>query len=530
MKKLLALALVLAMAFSLVACSGGDTASEPANTNTEVVATGETEEVVINGITYNKATDMTQDKITLTYFHFDQDETVQYLANRFMEIYPNIKVITEYEPVGSANDTLLTLVAAGKTPDAVMISDADFALNNFLLQDISPYWNADKETQNLADTVNAAGLGTFMTSKRYAVPVKFFPTMMCADLSVFRTLNIDIPEQNWTWDEMINIIKSAKRDGSVDGTAYYGLGYYNRLDSLYGIASSQDIIGEFGFNGQTFNLGMWAVGEQQFSDLKLGGYVAPQRGVVAEEDALEDWLGDIDAWYGLSGHVALMSEAYWTYQNLWNTEEIKNNYPNLDIVPYVIPAVSAEDATKDHHAIATIDFGGVTSSCQHPREAYELLKFMSFGVDGWKTRLELYSDENYVNASGIALKHDSMPAPITKNQEIWDAYIKMYCEGMDEEHVLRWTNYFESVMQPIPYGWVSIAGYWTYCDQYFNSIGIHELVDKGTNKAADFADEATRKANYFHAAAMLDYFGPNALNVLSAEEVATYEQLKADNS
>ena len=39
--------------------------------------TGETEDVVIDGITYHKATDMTAEPIELTYFHFDQDETVK---------------------------------------------------------------------------------------------------------------------------------------------------------------------------------------------------------------------------------------------------------------------------------------------------------------------------------------------------------------------------------------------------------------------------------------------------------------------
>ena len=84
-------------------------------------------------------------------------------------------------------------------------------------------------------------------------------------------------------------------------------------------------------------------------------------------------------------------------------------------------------------------------------------------------------------------------------------------------------------MYPIPFGWTSIAGYWNYCDEYFNSIGIHTLVDNGTAKAADFAEEATRKANYYHAQAMLDYFGASGYNILSDEEVALYEGLVAEN-
>ena len=519
--KLLALLLSAVMVMGVTACGSGDGGEAP--TGGEGAAE-RAEEVIINGITYHPAADVTTDNIELTYFHFDQDETVQYLANRFMEIYPNIKVNVTYENVATYNSTLNTLIANGQAPDVIMFSDADYALSNMLTQDLSQYWSADPETQNLADTVNAAGLGTFETSARYAVPVKFFPGVMFIDRNVLETLNVAVPGQDWTWAEMIQLIKDCTVLDSPDGMAYYGLGFYNRLDSYYGIAASQDIIGEFGFNGKTFDLSVWAIGEQEFSDLKLGGYVAP----VTETQEMEDWAGDWEAWFGATGHVALFSEAFWTFQGTWNTEAFHENY-DMDIIPYVVPAVSAADAAADHHTIATIDFGGVTTSCTHPREAYELLKFMSFGVDGWKTRIEVYNDESITNASGLALKYDVMPAPITKDTEVWDAYTAMYTKGMDEEHVDLWKNYFASCMQPIPFGWTSIAGYWNYCDQYFNSIGIHDLVDKGTAKAADYAIEATEMANLYHAQAMLDYFGPGGYGILSDEEIAAYEAMVEEN-
>lgn len=535
LKKSLALLMVASMTVGLTACSSsGDKDSENAantSSNTEASDSNSTDDSSsdesnakeINGIVYNLATDLTTDPIELTYFHFDQDETVQYLAERFMELYPNIKVNVQYENVATYGDTLLTLVANNTCPDVIMFSDADFALSNMLLSDITEYWDADVETQELASTVNDAGLGCYETGHRWAVPVKFFPGVMYIDRNVLDTLNVEAPSMDWTWDDMIQLIKDCTVLDSPDGMAYYGCGYYNRLDSYYGIAASQDIIGEFGFDGLNFDLSVWAVGEQQFSDLKLGGYIAP----VTETQEMEDWYGDWEGWCGSSGHVALFTEAYWTYMGTWATEAY-DQY-NLDIVPYVVPAVSQEDASNEHHTIATIDYGGVTTSCQYPREAYELLKFMSYGVDGWKTRIEMYNDESITNSSGLALKYDVMPAPITTNEEVWDGYIAMYTKGMDDEHVAAWENYFDSCMQPISYGWTSIAGYWNFCAEYFNSIGIHDLVDNGTAKAADYATEATTKANYYHAQAMIDYFGPSGYNVLSDEDIATYEQMIADN-
>lgn len=520
-KKLVACMLVAAMALSLAACGDKDTGGGSGSSDK---VSGETEEKVIDGITYNVATDLTKDEITLTYFHFDQEETVKLLAERFEELYPNITVDPIYTGTDTYGDTLLALIQNGQAPDVAMYLDADYALSNMLLMDITDYYDNDPETKELASTINDAGQGMFGTSRRFAVPVKFFPGVMYADLNCLEKLNIDAPDVHWTWSDMVSIIEKATTDIG-DGLNYYGLGFYNRLDSLYGIASSQDIVGEFGFNGETFDLSAWAIGEQEFSNMKLSGKIAP----IQNSAEMEAWTGTWEDWCGSTGHVALFSEAFWTFQNIWNTETYKTEY-DLDIIPLPVPAVSEEDASNDHHTIATIDFGGVVDGCKYPREAYELLKFMSFGRDGWLTRCQIYSNEENLSADGVPLKATSMPAPITTNEEVWDAYIEMYCDGMDETHTQYWKDYFASCMMPISYGWESIAGYWNYCAGYFNSIGIHDLVDSGKKQAADYVDEGTTQANIYHAQAMLDYFGPDGYDVLTDEEYAKYEKILEENT
>ena len=278
-KRLVAGALVLVMALGLVGC-GGDGDEGKGSTTTTV--SGEYEEKVIGDITYKVAKDMTTDKITLTYFNFDQEETVNYLAERFMELYPNITVVNAKYQGDDYGGALQALANNDEMPDVFMTYDCDFALKNQFYADISGFWNSDPETKNLADTVNAAGLGCYGTSARYAVPVKFFPGIMFVDNNVLETLNQEAPTQQWTWNDMISLIKNCTDYNNANGI-YYGLGYYNRLDSYYGIASSQSIVGEFGFDGKLFDLSAWAVGEQEFATLKQAGYVAPRQGTVNME-------------------------------------------------------------------------------------------------------------------------------------------------------------------------------------------------------------------------------------------------------
>ncbi|MGB4659959.1 MAG: ABC transporter substrate-binding protein, partial [Mobilitalea sp.] len=420
----------------------------------------------------------------------------QELAKDFMEMYPNITVNVAYINVADFNTTLLNLIAAGDVPDCFMYSDADFALANELLYDMTDLYEADPENENLLPTINEIKLGYYDTDSKWGAPMKFFPGIVYIDRSVMETLNLDMPSVNWTWDQMIQLIKDAT--DKTQTPAYYGLGAYNRLDSLYGIAASQEIKGEFGWNGKSFDLGIWAVGEQEFSDLKLNGYVAP----ATETQTMEDWMGDWEEWAGNSGRVAVMTEAYWTYMNLWDSDEYKVD-KGINFVPYPIPSVQEVDGVAN--TIATIDMGGISSSCEHPREAYELLKFMGWGVDGWKAKMEIFHDETITNSSDQPLIRDSMPAPITLDADVWADYRTLY--PTDEVDGPYWDAYFANCIRPIPFGWMSIAGYWTFCDEYFNNIGIHNLVDTGQAKASDYADEATEMANQYHKDAMLNYFG-----------------------
>ncbi len=499
MKRVISILLVITMCIGVMTgCvfSGKETEDTSAKTNpTSEASKGDNTSPTNVAGSDDGLPPMTTEEITLTYFNFDSDVLTNLLAQKFMEKYPNIKVEVAYVPAGDANTTLLNLVSAGQAPDCFMFTDCDFALSNQLLYDMTELWEADKENQNLLPTINELKIGYYDTNQKWATPMKFFPGIVYVDKNVLQTLNIDMPRMNWTWDEMIQLIKDATDLNQTP--AYYGLGAYNRLDSLYGIAASQKIKGEFGWDGKSFDLNVWAKGEQEFADLKIGNFVAP----ATETARMEKWLGDWEAWAGSSGRVAVMTEAYWTYMNIWDTDAYKDL--GINFVPYVIPSVEEVDGVAN--TIATIDMGGISAGTKYPREAYELLKFMGWGKEGWEARLEIYNDQSITNASGDPLIRDSIPAPISLDQGVWDSYRKLY--PTDAESAPYWDAYFASCIRPVPFGWTSIAGYFTFCDEYFNNIGIHNLVDSGTAKAADYAKEATEMANKYHKDAMKEYFG-----------------------
>lgn len=498
-KKILSALLALTMTASLAACGGSSSGGPSGNVDE-------------NGVT--------TDEITLTYWHFEDETTMELMAEKFTDLYPNIKV--EVRLIDDMSSDLSAAATAGNFPDVFSSTDSDTALANMYWADISEYYDADPETKNLLPTINEYGLGCFDTDARFAVPTNYAPSAVFIDQNVIKKLNLEMPRTDWTWAEMIQLIKDATQPGSAGEMQYFGLGYYNRLDSLYGIAAcspeERAIKGEFGFNGEDFDLSYWAVGEQEFADLKLAGYVAPQQ----ETQEMEDWTGDWEAWFGATGHVAVFSEGFWTFPNLWGADGYQDQY-GLDIVPYVTPNVVDE---KEHNVVAQMFMAGVSSSCKYKYEAYLLLKFMTFGVDGWDARLSIYEDPEITNAAGTSLRNAGMPMPLTMDANIWNRYKQLFYHY--EENKTYWDDFFASVTRPVPYGWYNIAGYWNFCDQYFNKIGIHTLVDNGTAKAADYVEEATLNANYYHAEAMISYFGPNGYDILSDDDLAKYQAVVDD--
>ena len=130
---------------------------------------------------------MTTDEIELTYMNFDNKVLTEYLAQKFTEKYPNIKVNVVYVAAGAEyNDTLLNLVNTGQTPDCFMIlGNCDFALSNSLLGDMTEYWENDPENDNILPSINGAKLGYYGTNQKLSTPMKFFPDAIYADMAVF---------------------------------------------------------------------------------------------------------------------------------------------------------------------------------------------------------------------------------------------------------------------------------------------------------------------------------------------------------
>lgn len=515
-KKTLCLLLAATLTGGLLSGCGGKSTDSPASNNTGASTGGN--EAAANGDSSSNASsstglpEMTTENITLTYMHFDNEQLVNAVADAFMAKYPNIKVQTSALPAdGDYNNTLLNLVQSGQTPDCFMIlGNCDFALSNALLGDMTPYWEADPENNNILPSINSAKLGYYGTDKKLATPIKFFPDAIYCDLNVFETLNIDAPSPNWTWDEMINAFKAATNTDA--GT--YGFNQFHSLVTYYPISNGDNLIGEFGWDGKSFNMNEWAAGVNQWAELVNGKYHAP----YADTDEMEAWTGDRTMWAAYTGKLGFQIDAWWTYLNLFDTPDYRNR--GMEWVPYTTPA------SKSGYVFGVLDFGGISSSTEHPREAYELLKWMGWGAEGWQTKLDAYQDvETYAENP---LYRQAMPCPITLDEGIWKEFQESFfptantrtyqsvfdpvnnenlvTADEDTKYGTYFDEFFKNCKNPVPFGDCQIPGFADFlATSYFavgDTLGVEDQVRIEGKNANDFAAELQQKGNDANQAAL----------------------------
>ncbi len=513
-KKLTSLALAAAMTATLFAgCGGGN--DDPATPTTNPGNPGDNSENTDNpgnsdaekpGEENNTSAlpAMTTDEIELTYMHFDNDLVVKYVADAFMKKYPNIKVKTQAFSTDGYNDTLLNMINAKKVPDCYMVlGDCDFALSNGFYGDFTEYWENDPENQNLLTSLNDYKIGYFGTDKKLATPIKYFPDIMYADLAVFEKLNIPIPDPTtWKWEDWISSVKA----GTSAADQIYGFNEYHSPITYYPIANNPDCIGEFGWDGHRFNMEVWADGVNQWAELINSGYRAPYNNTPENEA----WTGAVDTWAAYTGKLTWQIDAFWTYINLFDTPDYRDK--GMEWVPYCVPTNSAGTT------FGVLDMGSISIGTKYPREAYELLKWMGWGVEGWKAKLEAY--KTLVDDSGNPVYRNAMPAPITLDADIWEEFTqsfypteqerkyqsvddptfggKLVTEEEDQKYGKYFDAYFKNVKRPVPFGDVQIPGFRAFIDGVYrhavDDTDVEVLVrDQGKN-AHDYAAEMAAKA------------------------------------
>ncbi len=478
MKKKNWLKLGCALALTTMFATGCGSSDD--NTDSTDAAKGDKEEVTAD------LPEMTDEDITLTYASWMDPNLQKFMADKFMEKYPNITVELVPLEQDTWNDGLTNLANAGKLPDAYWyLGNVDVPIVNGWLGDMTEYWEADPESKNVLETMQDAGY--LDGERKLAAACNYYPYTIFLDENVFNKLNVDMPSADWKYSDMLDLMKKV----TVPEQGIYGYNDYTLIMTMAPIIQ-QDAIGEFGWDGEKFDMTKdWADSMEQQAEFVRTGVHAP----YFDTDEAEAAFGDRTLWAANTGKIGMQLDAWWT-KNLFATDEYVDK--GINMVPYPVPQ---GDNAETEHKPAFMDFGSISSATEHPREAYELLKFMGWGKDGFATRMEGYSTLTNDNGDKIFTYADTLP--LTQDQESWDL---VATELPDNDY---YKNFLEHVKEPVALGGATLPGFQTYLDEvhFGGEYGnVESAIIDGEVNAHDVAGELTEKLNQYHEEAMEEIF------------------------
>ncbi len=469
MKKFLALVLALCMALSICSFAGAEEK------------------------TYNMPEMNTTDPITLTFMTWDDFELTQVLIEAFEAKYPNITVEMIQTTTADVTAQLTNFAADGALPDVFFWLDLDPLLANKYMGDISLYLENDEEAQTkLYSSLRNVG---YVDGKRcYFTAGEFLPAVVYLDKAVFDKLNVEMPGQDWTWEQMCDLIETQLTDPSQGIWSY---NFFMGPVTMGPIALTNNALGEFGWDGESYNFGTgWVECVEQQTKWAREGQQAIQ-GSEAYLAVVPD-----DMWPGESGHVGIQMDAYWTMNNIYTQTAALER--GLQMVPYNQPI---GEGTEEAGQFAWIDMVSISSTTEHPREAYELLKFLTWGKEGWMVRAENYP--TVLNANGDPIYRLPGSLPMIQDEEVNAALAPLF---PDLGYWNDWESYLANIQNPVTFGGRAIPGFTAFVNDYYHGsdfngvVGIENAIRDGVIDPYDYTDNLDKKGREYYDVAMEAFY------------------------
>lgn len=155
---------------------------------------------------------------------------------RFEETHPNVRV--HYVP-GIAKEDYSEWCARklleGDMPDVFMVPDSDFNKYTSLgvLKNLDMLILHDGEFDRNAFFTTALNIGSD-AGRQYALPYETVPTLMFVNKTLLAREKIDMPRENWTWEEMYDICRRITKDRDGDGRLdQFGTYNYTWRNAVY---------------------------------------------------------------------------------------------------------------------------------------------------------------------------------------------------------------------------------------------------------------------------------------------------------
>ena len=373
MKKLVSMALVGAMAFSLLAC-GSNKAPDSSGSSTSGGATESSETASETSEAASVREGQTSEPITLTLWDiWPEGQPLNEPINTYIEQYqtehPNITIdrISTQE-VDYQNTKLKVAAADGSQGDIFSCWGSGYAktfVDAGAVLPLDEYYEKYGVNDQLLD-----GATTYCTynDKVYGLPLKQWAGVLFCNKTIFDKYGLEIPV---TFDDMLNCVKVFRENGVTPMVLGAKDGWHIGMiqNALAVRTAGADYMNKALAGEATLDTPEIAKSAELLQELNnAGAFPEGTLGISSDEAEEEFYSGLVPMFYGGS----------WVAQSV----DLEDNACSQDeIVVTTMPTVEGGLGDETQYSGGVIDFLMINSKTEHPEEAFDfalgLTKFLS---------------------------------------------------------------------------------------------------------------------------------------------------------
>ena len=344
LNKVLSVALSLAMAASLVAC-GNTTADDTGSTTTQESTTQE-----------NAKSDTSEEPVTITFALWDEIQSVVYqeLIDKFEEQNPDIKVEMQLTPWDQYWTKFEATAGSNQAPDTYFMNATWQKYTDAgVMEPLNDYIEKD----GVDMSVYTPALVDFFTTQDGVIgcmPKGMDSIAVACNKAMFEKYGVELPNGDWTWDDMLSVCASLKEkmDGAGDDAYPMALAL-NSINSSWGHIMFQFGGSLFEDGKCTFNTPENVNAFKGITDMIDKGYI-PDYTVVSDTSAEDLYI---------SGKAAMI------YLPTFSSQKIEQS-DMKDTVLVTLPKAESKDAML-------IGMGyGMNANGEHKEQAWRFLKYL----------------------------------------------------------------------------------------------------------------------------------------------------------
>ena len=312
---------------------------------------------------------------------------------KFESTHPNVKV-HYYSGIRREDysEWFSRKLLMGEEPDVFMILGEDF--NQFaeigIMKDLGPLMEKDEAFQKEAYYSTTLQAGQY-DGRQYALPYETVPYLMFVNKSLLTREGLDVPNNNWTWDDLYDISHRVTRDTDGDGLLdQFGSYNYGWKEAVY--SNDAELFNEEG-------------SQSYFNDENVTEAIRFTTWLAALNENQKVTKDDFDG-----GNVAFMPLTFAEYRTYKTYPYKIKKYTQFQWDCITMPAGSAGE---NRSAVNTLVMG-ISNNTENEALAWEFLKLLTYDEE---IQMDIFRYSQAVSVLKNVTESDEVAAILQEDME-----------------------------------------------------------------------------------------------------------------